>query len=355
MKILHVLIGGIYGGVEKLCIDIGKIDRIHNDFLIIKKNDNLYNRFIDNQITCFTVLDDEKFSFSSLDIVYKYIINLDVLNKYDAVIFHHINLLTSLLSKKIKKRLSVKVFAYAHAAYEDIMNRNSKKYFLNYLCLKKALKRIDGIFCISNYVLKSFDSNIKSNKYILNYNGIDKNDILEKNNSFDSNLIRFVYVGRLIEKKGVQNIISYLSRIHLNYTFDIIGEGPYKEELMKKVNDYGVNASFLGYQSNVLQLLKNYDVFIHLPNWEEGFGISIIEAMASGLVVFANTKGALPEIIKDSINGYLVDNFEDFDMKLTNMLRDTNTYFNVVKNAKLSAKDFSIDNTLNTIMKEVRK
>ena len=53
--------------------------------------------------------------------------------------------------------------------------------------------------------------------------------------------------------------------------------------------------------------MSNADIFIHPAIWEEGFGITIIEAMARGKLCIASKRGAIPEIISDGVNGLLVE------------------------------------------------
>ena len=47
---------------------------------------------------------------------------------------------------------------------------------------------------------------------------------------------------------------------------------------------------------------------LHLINFAEPFGLSVIEAMACGTPVIANRRGSMPELIEEGVTGYLVDN-----------------------------------------------
>jgi len=50
---------------------------------------------------------------------------------------------------------------------------------------------------------------------------------------------------------------------------------------------------------------------LHLINFDEPFGLSVIEAMACGTPVIANRRGSMPELIEDGVNGFLVDSFDE--------------------------------------------
>ena len=58
--------------------------------------------------------------------------------------------------------------------------------------------------------------------------------------------------------------------------------------------------------SDLYIILRQSDVFI-LPSYEEGCPNSVIEAMASGCFIISSDAGALPEIVKDGINGLIME------------------------------------------------
>ena len=52
-------------------------------------------------------------------------------------------------------------------------------------------------------------------------------------------------------------------------------------------------------------------VLLHLIGFDEPFGLSVVEAMACGTPVIAYRRGAMPELIRDGVNGFLVDSFDE--------------------------------------------
>jgi glycosyltransferase involved in cell wall biosynthesis len=50
---------------------------------------------------------------------------------------------------------------------------------------------------------------------------------------------------------------------------------------------------------------------LHLINFDEPFGLSVVEAMACGTPVIATRRGSMPELIEDGVNGFLVDSVEE--------------------------------------------
>ena len=97
----------------------------------------------------------------------------------------------------------------------------------------------------------------------------------------------------------------------------------------------------------VPELLSESDIFIHVPVWEEGFGITVVEAMAAGLVCICSKSGAIPEIIADGQNGFIVP--KNSSIQLTRTIEEILLNFNedrinsVKARAKLRAYDFSLE------------
>ena len=126
-------------------------------------------------------------------------------------------------------------------------------------------------------------------------------------------------VGRLVERKGFQNVIYALAKIksqvpYLRYI--IAGSGEYEQELRKITNELHLEDTviFKGRVSEQEkeQLLLNCDLMI-MPsfailekNQVEGFGISLLEANAYGKFVISSNSGGIPEAVRDGETGFLV-------------------------------------------------
>ena len=59
------------------------------------------------------------------------------------------------------------------------------------------------------------------------------------------------------------------------------------------------------------EVLGNAGALLHLINFDEPFGFSVVEAMACGTPVIAHARGSMPEIIRPGVNGYLVDSLRE--------------------------------------------
>ncbi|HEY4638488.1 MAG TPA: glycosyltransferase, partial [Candidatus Udaeobacter sp.] len=134
---------------------------------------------------------------------------------------------------------------------------------------------------------------------------------------------RFVQAGRLIEKKGLPvtlRAFSSFSKQHPNATLTIAGEGPLLSELQGSARELGVadRVSFTGFvsQEQLREIYYSSHIFLHPSQTgrdgnQEGIPNSMLEAMATGLPVFATEHGGIPEAIEDGVSGVLVPECDD--------------------------------------------
>jgi colanic acid/amylovoran biosynthesis glycosyltransferase len=129
---------------------------------------------------------------------------------------------------------------------------------------------------------------------------------------------RFVQACRLIEKKGLKTSLLAFAGFVERYpksTFTIAGEGPLRSELEARARELGIGDKvFLpGFvsQAQLRELFHRSHIFLHPSERgsdgnQEGVPNSMLEAMASGLPVFATEHGGIPEAITHGQSGILV-------------------------------------------------
>lgn len=95
----------------------------------------------------------------------------------------------------------------------------------------------------------------------------------------------------------------------------IAGEGSERDRIQAQIDELGLSDTvrLLGMRDDVPNLMREMDVFV-LPSINEGISNTLLEAMASGLPVIASDVGGNPELVRDSVTGYLVspDNSQGF-------------------------------------------
>ncbi len=193
---------------------------------------------------------------------------------------------------------------------------------------REALKRFvvskaQGFFCYGS----------KSAEYILKL-GMKPEHILVENNSVDNKKIsdlhaealktreiakhsyqlrkyNFIYVGRLIDVKNLDNLLAaYKPFAVSDWGLIVLGDGSQESKLKKYKNDNSLEGiCFIEGQPwfDVPKILALADVFI-LPSYSEPWGLVVNEAMACGLPVIVSIKcGSAYDVVKEGINGYTFD------------------------------------------------
>lgn len=121
----------------------------------------------------------------------------------------------------------------------------------------------------------------------------------------------FLFLGALIKRKGVIDLLAALKQIKENgihgWHVLIAGSGEEEPELKAfvKSNDMEKEVEFLGWINNdqKRELFEKSDVLV-LPSYNEGLPMAILEAMSYGLPIVSTGVGSIPEAV--SSNGFLV-------------------------------------------------
>jgi len=134
---------------------------------------------------------------------------------------------------------------------------------------------------------------------------------------------RLLQAGRLIKKKGIATSLRAFARFHQlfpNSAITVAGEGLQLEELQALVQELGVASAvfFAGFvsQSELREFFYSSQMFLHPSETgrdgnQEGVPNSMLEAMATGLPVFATRHGGIPEAVEHGVSGILVDERDD--------------------------------------------
>jgi len=142
-------------------------------------------------------------------------------------------------------------------------------------------------------------------------NGIEYSHFAKKKDYHIRN--RMIYVGRLGLEKGVDVVVKAFAVAHKekpDLRLDIYGEGPAMNELQRIIAKHGLEdaVTFVGFVSRVeiKKALKRHDFFVTASPMETQ-GLVILEAMSAGLPVLGVDALAVPDLIHDNKNGYLVE------------------------------------------------
>ena len=244
----------------------------------------------------------------------KKIYNKHINDKYDVEIAFLEGPITTLFSANKKHNAIAWIHNDISLVFGDGIKSKMKK-----LMNRNIYTKFRELVFVSKDNLDKFNQifSIKNNKRVI-YNYLNIDNIVKKSNEFipteiKNNVPSFFVAARLVEQKGLLRLLEVhrdLLKNNLKHNIYIAGDGPLKDKLNEKINEYGVSNSFvlLGSKINPYPYMKKADVFM-LPSFYEGYGIVIIEARILKKYILI-TDTAAREALNDYKNAIVVPNDE---------------------------------------------
>lgn len=233
------------------------------------------------------------------------------------------------------------------------MQQSAKKKEMYKWVEKISAHFCDKIVCISDAEKESAlrEKICKPSKLQVICNGIDLEEI-EKTTPMSRAQLgipedAFVVgmVGRLSKQKAPDTFVKSAKLIKEkipNAFFLMVGDGELRDQVESLINQYDLGSSFLitGWVDNPTAYMKIMDVGMLLSRWE-GFGLVLPEYMACGVPIIATNVDAIPNIVKDGVNGMLInkDSFVGAQKVCTRLNSDTELKDRIIASAKSMVKN----------------
>ena len=129
-------------------------------------------------------------------------------------------------------------------------------------------------------------------------------------NEFGATKPILMHISNFRTVKRVRDVVRIYSEVNrqLPSVLVMIGDGPDRPAAEEEARLLGVedSVSFLGKLDQIAPLLAAADLFL-LPSQSESFGLSALEALASGVPVVGSHAGGLPEVVRDGETGFLCE------------------------------------------------
>ncbi|HEY6769288.1 MAG TPA: glycosyltransferase [Candidatus Sulfotelmatobacter sp.] len=116
-----------------------------------------------------------------------------------------------------------------------------------------------------------------------------------------------LFVGRLVDLKGVGTLLKAWSKLPNSIPLVIAGDGPYREEMVKQIADLKLsNVEYRGRlpRHQTLAAMKGARFLVFPSEWYEGFPVTIAESFACGVPVLCSRLGGMQEIVEDGSTGW---------------------------------------------------
>ena len=248
----------------------------------------------------------------------------------------------------VGKRLKAKKVATWHETWvgEWIKNKGLITGIFGEVWERISIKQgWDEIVCVSDFTKQRLiKKGVKCKRIIVVPNGIDLNKIRDiKVKKFEKPTI--CVVGRLTKQKNVDSIIRGVALIKKelpNVQLKVVGTGSEYESLKDLVKelDLGNNVEFLGFlpkHSDVIKTLKASHLYVSASELE-GFGITVLEAMASKLPCLLSRIQAFEEVTQKKAEFF--DSQEEFAKKAINLLKNRKRYINQINRQDNIVKEY---------------
>lgn len=177
------------------------------------------------------------------------------------------------------------------------------------------------------------------------YNFFDNSNIIPSNGLVKNKLC---FVGRIEDVKDpirLLTIAKKLSSINSTYHLDIYGDGSLFKKCKEKIEELNLNSfvTLKGFTSDK-NIYSHYSILL-LTSKYEGLPMSIIEAKANGIPTISTNWGdSIKEIINNGVDGFIIDNDDEYAQTINDILIDEKMQKELSKNALKSFDTFSKKN-----------
>jgi glycosyltransferase involved in cell wall biosynthesis len=315
-------------GGGRLVAELDKVNVPHYDLPIVTKNELHIKLFF-----CFLKL-------------------IEIIDSEEITIIHAHTRVAQVLGAWLAKTKNVRFVSTCHGFYKRRLGRR----------LFPAWG--ERVIAISDPVREHLvnDFHVSKSNIVLIYNGVEIDRFDLKLSDFDKEELRRYYniseggvivggISRLEKVKGYQYFLRAIPSVlekHPTTKFVLIGDGKYRKKLMKLVRKLNIQDKviFTGKVEGVDVALGLIDIFVHPAIWEEGFGLAVLEAMASGKPIIVSNTGGIYALVKEGVNGWLLPprNVEELSSAITKMIADPDLVKTMGANSrKLAREKFSME------------
>lgn len=150
-------------------------------------------------------------------------------------------------------------------------------------------------------------------------NGMDLNQFRGEVKKAPTGAPKLLHVGRISYEKNVEVVLKAFALIQKQYpeaTLDIYGDGPALSSMKIEAKQWGLDSvNFPGFvdRATLPNIYPKYDLFMTASTMETQ-GLVVLESMACGLPCVGVDSYALPELIRDGQNGFIVEPFHHIQM-----------------------------------------
>lgn len=248
-----------------------------------------------------------------------------ILNRYHPEILHlHFTGFLGMYPWLARFQSVPKVYFTDHAS-RPAGYRIQASRFWKRLASRAINSHLTRVICVSEYGYRCMTGLglLPGDRFELVYNGVDLTRVapsarlgaeFRQRHSIPPDRTVVLQVSWIIPEKGILELLSAARQV-LSTTdqvhFVIVGEGAYRQQYMDAAHELGLreHITWTGMVQDPFGegVYDAADIVCQLSHWEELFGWMIAEAMAYRKPIVATRVGGIPELVRDSVSGFLVE------------------------------------------------
>lgn len=223
-----------------------------------------------------------------------------------------------ILNKKLKELGNFPIISIVHLLQANAVQNTLVKWLT---------KKIEGIYLksVNGFIFNSISTERSISKIIgknhnslIAYPGKDRLQLDRTRDDigfkYQDNKLMIIFIGNLLYNKGLHILLQALSQIDSrSWRLSIVGglhfDAKYTRKIFKMITHLKLEENIKIHGALDIKHLKKELLLHHVlvvPSYFESYGIVYIEAMGAGIPVIASNTGGVPEIVNDTINGFLI-------------------------------------------------
>jgi glycosyltransferase involved in cell wall biosynthesis len=284
--------------------------------------------------------------FSAVETYNRAVIDYFIENSSDCDVIHCHDWITLGAAVELKRILKKPMVFTVHSTEYD---RSAYFYPMQWVIEREkfGMENADRIIAVSKRTKRLIQKEygIDGNKITVVPNGIDFSKFVREEDRDYERKNRVLFVGRVTRQKGLTFFVQMAKKVleKEDCDFIVIGKGDELPGLIKQTIDLKIadRFSFLGFlpDEEVVEYMYNSDLYV-LPSVSEPFGISVLEAMSSGLPVLISKSTGVGESLLHCLKSDFWDVNDMAEMTIE-ILRHRSLRETIGRSGKLETMDYT--------------
>jgi len=294
--------------------------------------------------------------FSAVEVYNRNLIEFFLKHSSDCDVIHCHDWITLSAAVELKRILKKPLVFTVHSTEYD---RSAYFFPMQWIIDRErfGMENADRIIAVSKRTKRLIerDYGIDGSKITVIPNGIDFSRFVREGDRGYERKNRILFVGRVTRQKGLTFFVEMAKKVleKEDCNFTIIGKGDELPALIKKTIDLKIadKFSFLGFlpDEEVVEYMYNSDLYV-LPSVSEPFGISVLEAMSTGLPTLISKSTGVGESLLHCLKAEFWDVDEMADMAVA-ILRHKSLRETIGKNGKMETGSYTWERCANKTKK----